>query len=36
MQQLGIEAGEIPPFIELVPYGPAEVERLRARSYVVM
>lgn len=36
MQTLGIEAAEIPPFIELVPFGPAEVDRLRMETYVVM
>lgn len=36
MEELGIERGEIPPFIELVPYGPAESERLLQEGYVVM
>jgi intracellular sulfur oxidation DsrE/DsrF family protein len=30
----GLEASNFPPFIELVPYGPAEVSRLQAADYV--
>ncbi len=30
----GIERTDIPPFIEQVPYGPGEVERLRQEGYV--
>jgi len=30
----GIERNDIPSFIELVPYGPGEVERLKQEGYV--
>jgi intracellular sulfur oxidation DsrE/DsrF family protein len=30
----GIEPDDIPSFIELVPYGPGEVERLKQQGYV--
>ena len=30
----GIEQHDIPSFIEVVPYGPAEVERLKQEGYV--
>jgi intracellular sulfur oxidation DsrE/DsrF family protein len=30
----GLQAEGFPPFIELVPYGPAEVSRLRSAGYV--
>jgi hypothetical protein len=30
----GIEQNDIPSFIELVPYGPGEVERLKQEGYV--
>jgi intracellular sulfur oxidation DsrE/DsrF family protein len=30
----GIERNDIPSFVELVPYGPGEVERLRQEGYV--
>lgn len=34
MDRLGIERDDIPAFIEQVPYGPAEVERLVREGYV--
>jgi len=30
----GLQPEKFPPFIELVPYGPAEVSRLRSAGYV--
>ena len=30
----GLQAEKFPPFIEIVPYGPAEVARLRSAGYV--
>jgi intracellular sulfur oxidation DsrE/DsrF family protein len=30
----GIEQTDIPSFIEQVPYGPGEVERLKQQGYV--
>jgi intracellular sulfur oxidation DsrE/DsrF family protein len=30
----GIEPMDIPSFIEQVPYGPGEVERLKQQGYV--
>lgn len=36
MQQMGIDSSDIPAFIEQVPFGPAEVERLVGEGYVVM
>ena len=36
MAQQGIEDGEIPSFIELVPFGPAEVQRLTEADYLPM
>ena len=32
--EYGIEQKDIPSFIELVPYGPGEVERLKQEGYV--
>ncbi len=34
MKAHGIEAGEIHDFIEVVPFGPAEIERLKGLGYV--
>jgi intracellular sulfur oxidation DsrE/DsrF family protein len=34
MQRLGVEPDDIPAFIEQVPYGPGEVERLVTEGYV--
>jgi len=34
MEKLGVERDEIPAFIEQVPYGPGEVERLVREGYV--
>ena len=34
MGERGIEQHDIPSFIELVPYGPGEVERLEQEGYV--
>ena len=31
---LGLAETEVPPFIEFVPYGPEEIERLEAAGYV--
>lgn len=31
---LGLAESEVPPFIEFVPYGPEEIERLEAAGYV--
>jgi intracellular sulfur oxidation DsrE/DsrF family protein len=33
MQMLGIEDSDLPGFVELVPYGPDEVERLGSEGY---
>lgn len=30
----GFDAAQFPPFIEFVPYGPDEIERLEAQGYV--
>jgi len=32
-QSLGIEPAGLPPFLEQVPFGPREIERLRRRGY---
>jgi intracellular sulfur oxidation DsrE/DsrF family protein len=34
MERLGVERDDIPAFIEQVPYGPGEVERLVRKGYV--
>jgi intracellular sulfur oxidation DsrE/DsrF family protein len=34
MGELGIEENDIPSFIELVPYGPGEVARLKQNNFV--
>jgi intracellular sulfur oxidation DsrE/DsrF family protein len=34
MERLGVERDDIPAFIEQVPYGPGEVERLVREGYV--
>ena len=34
MGERGIEQNDIPSFIELVPYGPGEVEQLKQEGYV--
>ena len=34
MEKLGVEQADIPAFIEQVPYGPGEVERLVREGYV--
>ena len=31
---LGLAAEQVPPFIEFVPYGPAEIDRLKGAGYV--
>ena len=36
MKHLGIREEDIPDFIELVPYGPDEEERLRRNGYVYL
>lgn len=36
MRSLDIEPDQIPGFIEQVPFGPAEIERLKADDYVYM
>lgn len=36
MQDLGLESRDLPPFVEEVPYGPDEVERLRREGYTVL
>lgn len=36
MQELGLTAADMPAFIETVPFGPAEVERLEQQGYVRM
>lgn len=30
----GLDAAQFPPFIEFVPYGPDEIDRLKAQGYV--
>ena len=36
MRRLGLQKEDIPAFIELVPYGPDEEERLRRNGYVYL
>jgi hypothetical protein len=36
MRALGYTAQDMPPFAELVPFGPDEVDRLQRRGYVLM
>jgi intracellular sulfur oxidation DsrE/DsrF family protein len=36
MRYLGVKAEDVPPFVELVPYGPDEVKRLKRNGYVQM
>jgi intracellular sulfur oxidation DsrE/DsrF family protein len=36
MRQLGFSEEDMPPFAEIVPFGPAEVDRLVRRGYVLM
>ncbi len=36
MKQRGIGKDEVPAFLRQVPYGPAEVERLRKQGYIAM
>jgi intracellular sulfur oxidation DsrE/DsrF family protein len=36
MNELGLHKQDIPPFIEVVPYGPDEIDRLKSLGYVVM
>ena len=36
MRRLGLQKEDIPEFIELVPYGPDEEERLRRNGYVYL
>lgn len=36
MRNLGLKSSDIPAFIELVPYGPAEVDRLVKEGYLTM
>jgi intracellular sulfur oxidation DsrE/DsrF family protein len=34
MNLLNVEKQEIPAFIEIVPYGPAEVDRLEQQGFI--
>ena len=34
MTTMGIDKKDIPAFIEIVPYGPAEVERLQSKGFL--
>ena len=36
MRNLGLDSRDIPAFIELVPYGPDEVDRLIEEGYITM
>jgi len=36
MRSLGLDNEDIPGFIELVPFGPGEVERLTGEGYITM
>jgi len=36
LKELGMKKKDIPPFIETVPYGPDEIERLRSRGYLYL
>ncbi|RMG31692.1 MAG: hypothetical protein D6721_00535 [Gammaproteobacteria bacterium] len=36
MKALGLERSDLPAFVEFVPYGPDEVERLHAQGYRIM
>jgi len=34
MSMMGVKKGDIPAFVEIVPYGPAEVERLESKGFI--
>lgn len=34
MSIMGIEKKDIPAFVEIVPYGPAEIERLQSKGFI--
>ncbi len=34
MSSMGIHKADIPAFIEIVPYGPAEIERLQSKGFI--
>jgi len=34
MNQLSVDKQEIPAFIEVVPYGPDEVEKLQEKGFI--
>ncbi|GMR20039.1 MAG: hypothetical protein BMS9Abin36_0634 [Gammaproteobacteria bacterium] len=36
MQEMGIKKKDLPAFIDLVPYGPDEIERLQRNGYVYL
>lgn len=36
MRELHLESEDMPPFVEQVPYGPDEVERLRRQGYTYL
>ncbi|MCG2633593.1 MAG: DsrE family protein [Gammaproteobacteria bacterium] len=36
MEKAGIARDEIPPFLEMVPFGPAEIQRLIEADYIPM
>lgn len=36
LKELGLEKKDLPPFIETVPYGPDEIEKLRSKGYLYL
>lgn len=36
LQQLGLRIQDMPPFIEAVPYGPEEIEKLQSKGYLYL
>ncbi|NIR32711.1 MAG: hypothetical protein GWN84_26115 [Gammaproteobacteria bacterium] len=36
MRRRGLDDDDVPPFVELVPYGPDEIERLKREGYIYL
>ncbi len=36
MRELGLEKKDMPPFVETVPFGPDEIERLKKKGYLYL
>jgi intracellular sulfur oxidation DsrE/DsrF family protein len=36
LRELGLKKDDIPPFIETVPFGPAEIKKLRSKGYLYL